>query len=102
MSSTDHGIEELNEKLNKQGPKEGGINTDNSTFYSDVSDVVIKKKETGEHHEEKLKCNTTLFSLCMIVGMSNSAYALLAPFMPLYLEKEVGIHDEKVNGSIFA
>jgi hypothetical protein len=38
----------------------------------------------------------------MIVGMSNSAYALLAPFMPPYLEKEVGIHDEKVNGSIFA
>lgn len=102
MSSTDHGIEELNEKLYKQGPKQGGINTDNSTFYSDVSDVVIKKKETGEHHEEKLKCNSTLFSLCLIVGMSNSAYALLAPFMPIYLEENVKIHDETINGTIFS
>lgn len=60
---------------------------------------MIKKKE-GEGKPQKLKCSMTLLSLCMIVGLSNSAYALIAPFQPIYMASIGGNKD--LNGYIFS
>lgn len=94
----DNEISELNEKLTKNF---GDINKSNTSTHigSEVDSIMIKKSEDGERKPDKLKCTRTLFSMCLIVGMSNSAYALLAPFMPLHL-KGLGIGEE-VNGYIF-
>lgn len=99
-------IVEMTEKLSKNFPKGDGSIANDATldatlsthFSSEVSELLVKKKE-GEGKPQKLKCSMTLFSLCMIVGMSNSAYALIAPFQPLYL-KEIGANPA-LNGYIF-
>ena len=79
-------IIELNDKLAKNFPKGEALRETDATdttlsthFSSEVSELMLKKKD-GEGKPQKLKCSMTLISLCMIVGMSNSAYALIAPF----------------------
>ena len=41
-----------------------------------------KKKKSKK---KKLKCDCGLISICVITGLSNSAYALIAPFLPIEL-----------------
>ena len=35
--------------------------------------------------KKRLKCDLALVSICVITGLSNSAYALIAPFLPIEL-----------------
>lgn len=44
-------------------------------------EIDTKKKKK----KDKLKCDCTLISICVINGLSNSAYALIAPFLPIEL-----------------
>jgi hypothetical protein len=102
-ANLENDITEMTDNISKNFPKgeaiDATVDTTLSThFSSEVSELMIKKK-SGEGKTQKLKCSMTLFSLCMIVGMSNSAYALIAPFQPLYL-KEIGANPA-LNGYIF-
>jgi len=106
-ANLENDITEMTDKLSKNFPKgdanretDATADTTLSThFSSEVSELMIKKKD-GEGKPQKLKCSMTLLSLCMIVGMSNSAYALIAPFQPLYLAK-IGANPA-LNGYIFS
>ena len=40
-----------------------------------------------KRRNSKLKCDCALVSMCVITALSNSAYALIAPFLPLELLK---------------
>lgn len=35
--------------------------------------------------KKKLKCDCSIISMCVITMLSNSAYALIAPFLPIEL-----------------
>ena len=49
---------------------------------------------------KKLKCDCSLICLCVITVLSNSAYALIAPFLPTKLaEKNIPLH---LFGYLFA
>jgi hypothetical protein len=49
--------------------------------------------------KKKFKCDVGLISMCTITMLSNSAYALIAPFLPIELVK-VGVPIE-LFGYIF-
>ena len=54
------------------------INVDTLVDQSSSNITMPKKK--------KLKCDCKLLSLCLITLLSNSAYALIAPFLPQELQ----------------
>ena len=42
---------------------------------------------TAPKKNRKLKCDCQLISMCLITVVSNCAYALIAPFLPIELVK---------------
>jgi predicted MFS family arabinose efflux permease len=62
-----------------------------SEIYREKIQIKVKKK---------LKCDSSLVVMCLITLLSNCAYALIAPFLPLEL-KRVGIPTE-LFGYIFS
>lgn len=44
-----------------------------------------ENKSKKSKKKKKLKCDCGLISICVITGLSNSAYALIAPFLPIEL-----------------
>lgn len=89
-SSTRTEIEEMRQLFLE--PKTESVpirNSSSSTNEKKIKGTKPKLSVNKQRSEKrKLKCDCALVSLCILTVLSNSAYALIAPFLPIKLAEK--------------
>jgi predicted MFS family arabinose efflux permease len=94
MSDT---VQNNNEGLEKDIPLEfenvkasnqQGEDKDVCIFYDHAHLEKISEKEPDEKNDKKLKWNALVFSILGLTALTNTAYAIIAPFLPFKFEEK--------------